>query len=118
MPPTAVIMQTYQFERPDRKHLGSTNRNSVAYTKMCDHDDLPTTAIFDSSNRNFVTDDMPWRMKEDLSVCHSNILGSTCLSSEILFRRHFVPLLKPIVKMTQVHLLKFWTSVSADKEFE
>lgn len=110
--------QTYQSERPDHKHLGCTNRNSVSYTEMCDRGDLPTTAIFETSNGKIGTDGMPWRMKEDLSICDSNVLGSTCLSSEILFRRHFVPLLRPIVKTTQVHLLKRWTSVRADKEFE
>ena len=113
-----MILQTYQFERPDRKATNRTNRNSLAYTEMCKGDALPKPGIFDSSNGNFITDDMPWQMKSDFSIYDANVLGSTCLSSEILFQSHFVPRLKPIVKMTQVSLLSCHTDAGANNEYQ
>ena len=118
-----MLIQTYEFWRPDKTRLPRTTRNAIAYLEKRNNDPLPSglAAIFDTTNGNFVTDDMPWKAEQTtdgISIMDSNILGSMCLSSDILFGSHFAPLLKPIVKMTHVHLLKSRTDSGAEREFE
>ncbi|KAJ6259073.1 hypothetical protein Dda_5970 [Drechslerella dactyloides] len=105
IPPTQVVQQTYQFVRPDQSVLKTTNRNCLLYTEMCGPNaKLPSPILFTEENGNFVTDDMPVTRRSDGGLDDTNILGTMCLDRNVLWGRHFIPYLNPIVKQTQVHL--------------
>ena len=79
---------------------------------------LPSPAILETVNGNFITHDVPWRMDEKLAITDRNTLGSICISSRILFEKCIVPRLNPIVKKTHVNLKSCKTEVGNDNEFQ
>ncbi|KAK6335541.1 hypothetical protein TWF696_002313 [Orbilia brochopaga] len=118
IPPTQVVQQTYQFVRPDQSVLKTTNRNCLLYTEMCGKDaKLPSPILFTEEHGNFVTDDMPVTRKADGSLDDTNIMGTMCLDRNVLWGRHFIPLLSPIVKQTQVHLKSCEIWPDSDQQF-
>ncbi|KAK6345864.1 hypothetical protein TWF730_010207 [Orbilia blumenaviensis] len=118
IPPTQVVQQTYQFVRPNQSVLPNTNRNCLLYTEMCGKDaKLPSPILFTEENGNFVTDDMPVTRRADGTLDDTNIMGTMCLDRNVLWGRHFIPLLNPIVKQTQIHLKNCEIHPDSDQQF-